>query len=906
MNASKSLLLNDHLREAFSSYERDTNVKQNRLACILGIVFMPAGLILDWFVYPKQLTFFLQLRLLCSGLLGIVLWALKTPWGNKHYRFLGFMEVSLPIFFIAWMIYATEGANSPYYAGINLVVMIFSIILRWNILDSIVTLIIAWGLYLIASLASSEPINSGIFFNNIYFLVVTGVFTVAGTFFYKKLQFQEFTSRYKLDENKRELEAANQKLIELDQVKSRFFANVSHELRTPLTLLLAPLDKLRGQKELKMIRGGTELVEIMYSNAMRLLKLINDLLDLVKLESGRMEIKQEPVEVEKLVLGILTSIKKMAEDKMVQVKNQISESLGWVKLDRDKFEKILLNLVFNSLKFTAAGGSITVKLFERADQLVLQVIDTGMGIAKEHLPHIFERFWQADSSSRRKYQGTGIGLALIKELVEAQGGEITVKSELGKGTEMTVCLPLEKGEVSMISETSYALPEFSSNGEQGEETAVGALPSEEWLVQLHKRAELFPAMVSLRESMKPVETNLSSNRPKILVADDEPDMLRFIKSQLQSRFQIIEATNGQQAIEKAQQFLPDLIVLDMMMPIKDGVQVCQELREKISTRHLPIILVTARADEETKLAALSAGATDFLTKPFSLTELLVRCENLMASYRLQKEIAQKNQELEAALEQIKEAEAQLVQSAKMASLGRMSAGLIHEINNPLNYANSAMYVLKKELVHLPENSQEKVNETLNDVNDAIQRVRNIVTNLRGFTHPDTESFSWVYVQDIFDEAIRFINPELHRDNIKTEVQVAKDWEILGNKNQLIHLMINLLQNAIDSMKEKKYPEGEVPALQIQGGLNGSNAISIRDNGLGIKEENREKIFDPFFTTKDVGAGMGLGLSICYRIIHQHQARVRIESEVGEFCEFIIEFPSQNCKKNSIESGALNV
>ncbi|MEZ5405334.1 MAG: histidine kinase dimerization/phospho-acceptor domain-containing protein [Verrucomicrobiia bacterium] len=149
-------------------------------------------------------------------------------------------------------------------------------------------------------------------------------------------------------------------MIELDQVKSRFFANVSHELRTPLTLLLAPLDKLRAQKELKTIRGGMELLEIMYSNAMRLLKLINDLLDLVKLESGRMEIKKELVDIEKLVFGILTSIKKMAEDKMVRVNNHISEQLGWIKLDRDKFEKILLNLVFNSLKFTPAGGSITV------------------------------------------------------------------------------------------------------------------------------------------------------------------------------------------------------------------------------------------------------------------------------------------------------------------------------------------------------------------------------------------------------------------------------------------------------------------------------------------------------------------------------------------------------------------
>ena len=897
------LVSNPNLKQAFFCYERDVNIQQNRLACILGMITVPSGSILDLFVYPDKVGFFFQLRMLCFFLIAGVWWLLSVPWGIRNYRFLGFVEFFLPVFFISLMIYFSDGANSPYYAGINLVIMVFGMILRWNLIDSLSSLLIAWGFYLLAVFGSKTPINLGIFFNNLFFLVVTGIFTVAGTFFYKRLQTREFASRFELDENKKELEQTNQKLRELDEVKSRFFANVSHELRTPLTLLIAPLERLRGLKEVKAIRGGEELTDIMYSNAMRLLKLINDLLDLVKLESGRVEIKKETVDIEKLVLGILTSIKKMAEDKKVRMQSHISEALGWIKVDRDKFEKILLNLVFNSLKFTAAGGQITVKLFAENKQLVLKVIDTGMGISKEHLPHIFERFWQADTSSRRKYQGTGIGLALIKELVEVQGGKIEPKSELGKGTEMTVFLPLEKGEIMESSELSH-LPESVSFPEQTLAQKEDQ-PSEEWLTQLHKRAELFPAIVSLRDSMKPVETTFASNRPKILIADDEPDMLRFIKLQLQPSFEIVEAINGQQAIEKAQQFLPDLIILDMMMPIKDGIQVCQELRAKISTRHLPIILVTARADEETKMNALSAGATDFLTKPFSLTELLVRCQNLVASFKLQKEIAQKNQELQAALEQIKEAESQLVQSAKMASLGRMSAGIIHEVNNPLNYANSALYLLKKEVNQLPEISRERMADTLHDVDEAVQRVRGIVTNLRMFAYPNPQDFEWLTMQEVLDISLSFVRSEINQNQVKVEIQVAQAWEVWGNKNQLIHLLMNLMQNAMDSMNEKKFEEGVNPTLIIRGGIENENLLSIRDNGLGIKEQDRERIFDPFFTTRDVGKGMGLGLSICYKIIQQHQAQVRVESEVGKFCEFFIEFPSQKCRKKTIETIEVN-
>ena len=307
--------------------------------------------------------------------------------------------------------------------------------------------------------------------------------------------------------------------------------------------------------------------------------------------------------------------------------------------------------------------------------------DTGVGIAEKSLPFVFDRFWQADSSSKRKFQGVGIGLALVKELTEMLRGTVAVQSQEGKGTTFTVRLPYQKGEPPAKRETGE-----SASAENG------AAASEEWLVNLYRRAEFFPAVTAMRGTVKPVE--LGGRRPVVLVADDEPDMRRFLKSELNEDYDVIEAADGVQALEKAQQFLPDIILLDMMMPEMDGLEVCHELRQRDVTVNIPVILLTARADEETKFDALGMGANDFLAKPFSSTELQARIKNLIESHHYQRKLSKQNKALTTAIEQIKETEMQLVQSEKLASLGRLSAGIIHEINNPLNFTMTGLFALR--------------------------------------------------------------------------------------------------------------------------------------------------------------------------------------------------------------------
>src|SRR5262249_50389508 len=262
-----------------------------------------------------------------------------TSFGRRNYRFLGVTLFMLPASFIAWMIYASpDGAASPYYAGLNLVMLVLAFVLHWTFWESFCAAFLVVVLYVAASFfhGSITKDIAGQFVNNLYFLSLTGIIVVTGSYFHSKTRFREFAFRYELDKSRKALEESNQKLVELDQIKSRFFANISHELRTPLTLLLAPLETLM-QKFTRSLDGETrEVLSTMHSNGMRLLKLINDLLDLVRLESGRLEVKHDTVEVVEFVKGLASAARQVADDKRLKLETYVDSELGAVVADRDK------------------------------------------------------------------------------------------------------------------------------------------------------------------------------------------------------------------------------------------------------------------------------------------------------------------------------------------------------------------------------------------------------------------------------------------------------------------------------------------------------------------------------------------------------------------------------------------
>jgi signal transduction histidine kinase len=868
-----ALISDPGLHRKFLEYNRAFRINNSRVGCILVMVLVPFGATLDFFVYPGQWIFFLKLRMLCSLLTMGIWWALSKTWGQRHYRLLGMSWFMLPTFFISLFIFYTEGVLSPYYAGLNLVLIGVTWVAQMDVVESVIAVVLTLVMYTLACWGKGS-ISSALLFNNYYFIVLTGIIVVTGSYYLNKLRYREYILRFALDQSKADLENSNTKLIELDRAKSNFFANISHELRTPLTLLIGPLDRLRVRENPPSQEERAEMLDIMYQNAMRLLRLINDLLTLVRMDSGKMEVRPERVELEPFIEGICRSVSAMAREKDIALSWEIRcDREGFVALDRDKVEKILLNLLFNAFKFTPESGRVRVTAVGEEGRVELAVHDTGTGMSEEDVSRVFERFWQAESSSNRRFQGVGLGLAMVRDLARLHGGEVRVKSRLGVGTSMQVTL-----------DASMELASPEEHLDTGSEPAA----SQDWLGQLYRRAEFFPAHVrgAARQEQDPEARDGGPEKPLILVADDEPEMMRFLRSQLKSRFRLHEASDGLQAVGLAEKNRYQLILLDFMMPHLDGVEVVKRLRDMPEHRSVPVIILTARADEDSKIHALEAGATDFLSKPFASTELLVRCRNLAAAYELQQEFENKTRRLEEAMKLIKETEMQMVQQAKMASLGQLSAGLLHEINNPLNFATTALFLLKKRMLQ-PETPADALEKPMKDLQDGIRRVADIVSSLREFTHPDAKRFEAVDLNEVTTQAVRFV--QIQKSEILLEMQVEVGCRIQGNANQLIHLCINLLQNAADSLREKG---GAGKRIGIVGKREGGEVVLIvEDNGKGMSEEVRTRIFEAFFTTKKVGQGVGLGLSICHRIVEQHGGAIEVESLENEWCRFKLRFPA---------------
>ncbi|PHN06104.1 tetratricopeptide repeat protein [Flavilitoribacter nigricans] len=415
-------------------------------------------------------------------------------------------------------------------------------------------------------------------------------------------------NRYKLRQRNRQLQLENQQFRlsadlkeqqNLDQMKSRFFANISHEFRTPLNLILAPLEQERPaipKAEIGMMRR----------NAQRLLRLVNQLLDLARIEGGLMKVEKRDLELASYISNIARAFLPLAESKNIHFQMDIPERDYIAAVDVDKLEKIIYNLLSNAFKFTPEGGKVTIHVAIEGGRLLrLSVSDTGIGIPEADRERIFERFYQVDESSTRAYEGTGIGLALIKELVDMQEGQISVDSQSGKGSTFTVIIPLEmkNGEHQEIAMESV-LPELNAIYPE-----VGSAVSNE-----------------LTTTDKPPVADL----PLLLLVEDNADLRNYVSAQLADKFQLLVAVHGRQGLEMAREQVPDVIVTDVMMPEMDGLQLTKKLRSDQRTSHIPILLLTARDDGATKIKGFETGAEQYLVKPFGIDELTARVNSLLS------------------------------------------------------------------------------------------------------------------------------------------------------------------------------------------------------------------------------------------------------------------------------------
>ncbi|WP_422079383.1 tetratricopeptide repeat protein [Ulvibacterium sp.] len=418
------------------------------------------------------------------------------------------------------------------------------------------------------------------------------------------LLFQFFVYRNKKNKALLEIEETQRRqLEEMDRMKSRFFSNISHEFRTPLTLILGPIDQLR-----KSIDGALHFkLDVMERNGRRLLKLINQLLDLSKIESGKITLKTALIDIVPLIKGWVMSFKSLAETKHIELAFVAEQESHFLYVDREKIEEVIINLLSNAFKYTQEDGKITVSLkrLSADNVLSISVTDTGTGISEQELPHVFDRFYQASNADTEDVTGTGIGLALIKELVELHRGTVRVSSRVDKGTTFEILLPEGRSHLK-------------------DEEISGIRHVEQEPISRQK------TQILREESVETGGQGDGEGKPLVLLIEDNQDLREYIRDILKSTYHFIEAVNGEEGVKIAKERVPDIIISDLMMPKMDGLEVCKNLKEEMLTSHIPIILLTAKSSKEDRLAGLKSLADDYLTKPFDTEELLVRLDNLIA------------------------------------------------------------------------------------------------------------------------------------------------------------------------------------------------------------------------------------------------------------------------------------
>ncbi|MFH1530084.1 MAG: ATP-binding protein [Pseudomonadota bacterium] len=872
------LLDGDAVGERFRRHVRRLNVRGARFGGALIAILVPAFSILDYLVLRPVFYELLVLRV------AVVLIAFSTIGLSFSARMQRYVVPMTMILFascglsIVGMVHLHDWifpweSPSHYYAGTMLVMIGATLMTTWRVWESVIVFGGIYLAYLLPTILFQPPAHAVMYLSNNFFLGATVIIATVGHYFMYGLHRREVESGYRM-------ELANQRLTELDRYKTQFFANITHELKTPLTLILAPTESILKGEMGTFTGEQQEIFHRIYRNGLRLMKLISDLLDLAKLEDSKLRLRLDEIDLAEFLNELVSNIQPLAERKEIDLTYEVRGAETGIWSDHGRLEQILINLLSNAVKFTGEGGRVRVVCDATGQELHVSVQDSGIGIPQDKLRIIFDRFSQVDGSSTRKYGGTGIGLALAKELVGLHEGRLWAESEVDRGTTMHVAFHRGRehfrDEVIDRRQARQAVPD-------GRRSDDGGLP--EWWAQISASNEfkllavddaterrLAPRSRSASEQVEP--------QARILVVEDSKEMLQFLEMQLRARYVVYLAENGRKGLDLCRKLKPDLVVTDYMMPEMDGREMTREIKLGEGTAHIPVVMLTAKADEADRIAGREAGADQYLAKPFSPSELLVVIAKLLSS---------------------QEQQAEKLMHQRMDSLQVVAARLAHEIHNPVNYIRNGAVLAQRSLTkleallpaatapedELPGNRARfvtKIAKMLDQVTLGADRISKSVDLLREYSR---EGYTPLAVDYDVDEGMgRVLGVVAPRDNSRRNVHYESGGvgSIRCVPQEFHEVVSNLVQNAIDATPE----DGNVWCQTLRDGEN--VRIVVRDDGEGIPQENIDKIFSPMFTTKAPGEGMGMGLAITYQLLKKRGGKMQVMSERGVGTTFTITWP----------------
>jgi signal transduction histidine kinase len=645
-------------------------------------------------------------------------------------------------------------------------------------------------------------------------------------------------------------------LAEIDRAKTAFFSNVSHEFRTPLTLMLGPLEDELAERDSPLPPARRERLQTAHRNSLRLLKLVNTLLDFSRIEAGRVQASYEPTDLAANTTELAGVFRSAIEKAGLILTVDCPPLAEPVYVDREMWEKIVLNLLSNAFKHTFEGG-ITVKLRWCRDRAELTVSDTGVGIPAAELPRLFDRFHRVKGAKSRTHEGTGIGLALVQELVSLHGGAVSIESKEGNGSTFTVTVmagcahlpsdrlggarllaPMATQAASYAEEALHWLP----NASEAPHPSLGS-----------GKADLFSPLESAATPGRP--------RPRILWADDNADMRDYVRRLLADRYEVLAVPDGLTALAAAQENPPDLVLTDIMMPGLDGFGLLRELRADARTRAIPVVLLSARAGEESAVEGLDAGADDYLAKPFSAQELLARVRTHLELARVRRawanELEQANKELEAFSYSVSHD-----LRAPLRAIDGFSKALLEEYSKKLDEEGC------RYLDRIRTGTQ-KMSGLINDLLD-LSRINRIALRKESLSLTDLARGVVADLQ----------NREPSR---QVAIEIADGLTACGDARLVTIALVNLLGNAW------KYTAKQ-PAPQIafrQQSKGDETVFYVADNGAGFDMKYAGKLFAPFqrLHLDSEFEGTGIGLATVQRVISRHGGRIWAEAAIAEGATF---------------------
>jgi response regulator RpfG family c-di-GMP phosphodiesterase/signal transduction histidine kinase len=661
--------------EGFLAKLREEVAAGFRRVIYLGAVLILGFGVLDLISAPELLAFFFAMRVALVVALLTLLRLSDLPRFKPHVEMMCSVGAYLVGAFMALMSALNLGHQSHYYAGISLTLVAVGVLVPlgpWHMLAISATIYVTFCALLVA--LDATPLsdwNWTVFAANSIFLLSTATTVTVGAYFNRRLRRRVYDAHFeqartteelrlvheRITQSYQEVSEKNREIEEAYRAKSQFLDNMSHELRTPLTCILTPLEGLLAGNARGEVR---QVFEDMHTATRQLYDLINDLLDYSKYGASEQPVARDPIDLRTVVDEHVKAFGSTARQRRIALQYEPPADPAVVRGSARELGKVARNLISNAVKFTPPGGSVHVALAQVGDRVRLVVRDTGIGMSDSVKAKLFTPFFQGDATSTRAFEGTGIGLALVKTIVGRHDGDIAVDSTPGKGTTMTVELPnqpLDPTELVGMAPAELPHPGDSVHGIAVPEdilsaTAINML-----------RADV------LEDSLRPVvpsaqtSTDLSvpgfvpllgehlkqqqGERAKILVIDDHPEIVRVIERLLAPQHDVITAGNGEEGLQKIHDEKPALVISDVMMPKLSGFQLLELLRKDPVTERLPVLLLTARADGRDRVRGLRRGASDYLVKPFLPEELKARVQNLLRAQHYESYLTSLNEELEA-------------------------------------------------------------------------------------------------------------------------------------------------------------------------------------------------------------------------------------------------------------------